>query len=305
MNTASPKAEEAYFKKAAVVANHNTPIIDSRGPPAHHLDAASLDPVAEDYSTAEHHPQCYPSSSSRSPPSTPSGGLQNRLQTRRGDLTSALQLTASCSKPSAVSPPSTTPPPAPLTVYESIRTTTHLLSAPHLSHAHVSTYVYRNSAWVPSLTPLRAYMAAPDNALRGIIYNAVDSQTQDEIIQDLQSMNVNTPYAIADARRMGRSKSILITFVGTTTLPSTIVFNCGIYRCHPFRPKAEACTNCWTPGHRADVCTKPKSALCYRCGQTYETVEPPDLRPMLLTRRTPKSRLSRPLLLPSSSKFKS
>ncbi|KAL1479351.1 hypothetical protein MTO96_051914 [Rhipicephalus appendiculatus] len=40
--------------------------------------------------------------------------------------------------------------------------------------------------------PLRAYMAAPDNALRGIIYNAVDSQTQGEIIQDLQSMNVNT-----------------------------------------------------------------------------------------------------------------
>nr|XP_054918611.1 serine/arginine repetitive matrix protein 1-like isoform X4 [Dermacentor andersoni] len=43
-------------------------------------------------------------------------------------------------------------------------------------------------------------MAAPDNALRGIIHNAVDSQTQDEIVQDLQSMNVNTPYAIADAR---------------------------------------------------------------------------------------------------------
>ncbi|KAL1443166.1 hypothetical protein MTO96_030417, partial [Rhipicephalus appendiculatus] len=140
--------------------------------------------------------------------------------------------------------------------------------------------------------PLRAYMAAPDNALRGIIYNAVDSQTQDEIIQDLQSMNVNTPYAIADARRMGRSKSILITFVGTTTLPSSIVFNCGVYHCHPFRPKAEACTNCWTPGHRADVCTKPKSALCYRCGQTHETVEPPDLRPML-----PPKDPSAPLLL--------
>ncbi|KAH7936361.1 hypothetical protein HPB52_021567 [Rhipicephalus sanguineus] len=69
-------------------------------------------------------------------------------------------------------------------------------------------------------------MAAPDNALRGIIYNTVDSQTKEEIIHDLQSMNVNTPYAIADARQMGRSKSI-ITFVGTTTLPSSIVFNCG------------------------------------------------------------------------------
>ncbi|KAH6942734.1 hypothetical protein HPB50_009638 [Hyalomma asiaticum] len=127
--------------------------------------------------------------------------------------------------------------------------------------------------------PLRACMAAPDNALRGIIYNAVDSQTQDEIIHDLQSMNVNTPYAIAVARRMGRSKSILITFVRTATLPSSIVLNCGVYRCHPFRPKAEACTNCWTPGHRADVCTKPKSALCYHCGQTHATVEPPTCVP--------------------------
>ncbi|KAH7979324.1 hypothetical protein HPB49_009046 [Dermacentor silvarum] len=61
---------------------------------------------------------------------------------------------------------------------------------------------------------------------------------------------------------MGRSQSILITFVGTTTLPTAIVFNCGIYRCHPFRPKAEACTNCWAPGHRADV-------------------RAPDLRPLL------------------------
>ncbi|KAH7980914.1 hypothetical protein HPB49_020056 [Dermacentor silvarum] len=131
----------------------------------------------------------------------------------------------------------------------------------------------------PTSYPLRTYMAAPDNALRGIIYNAVDSQTQDEMIQDLQAMNVNTPYAIADARQMGRSLSILITFVGTTTLPSAIVFNCGIYRCHPFRPKTEACTNCWAPGHRADVCTKPKSTLCHRCGQAHKAVEPPTCVP--------------------------
>ncbi|KAH7977840.1 hypothetical protein HPB49_003717 [Dermacentor silvarum] len=65
-------------------------------------------------------------------------------------------------------------------------------------------------------------MVAPDNALRGIIYNAVDSKTQDQIVQDLQSMNVNIAYAIADARQMGRSQSILITFVGTTTRPSAI-----------------------------------------------------------------------------------
>ncbi|KAH7952990.1 hypothetical protein HPB49_003319 [Dermacentor silvarum] len=131
----------------------------------------------------------------------------------------------------------------------------------------------------PTSYPLRAYMAAPANALRGIICNAVDSQTQDEIVQDLQSMNVNTPYAIADARQLGRSKSILVTFVGTTTLRSATVFNSGIYRCHPFRPKTEACTNCWAPGHRADVCTKPKSTLCHRCGQAHKAVEPPTCVP--------------------------
>ncbi|KAH7967580.1 hypothetical protein HPB52_000143 [Rhipicephalus sanguineus] len=152
------------------------------------------------------------------------------------------------------------------------------VSTPSESHARL--YLRVSELRLGSISyPLRAYMAAPDNALRGIIYNAVDSQTQEEIIQDLQSMNVNTPYAIADARQMGRSKYILITFVGTTTLPSSIVFNCGVYRCHPFRPKSEACTNCWTPGHRADVCTKPKSALCCRCGQAHNTVEPPTCVP--------------------------
>ncbi|KAH8038296.1 hypothetical protein HPB51_000601 [Rhipicephalus microplus] len=67
---------------------------------------------------------------------------------------------------------------------------------------------------------LRAYMAAPDDALHGVIYNAVISQTQDEIIQNLQSMNLNSPYTIADAHQMGLSKSILINFVSTTILPS-------------------------------------------------------------------------------------
>ncbi|KAH7942527.1 hypothetical protein HPB49_024841 [Dermacentor silvarum] len=114
-------------------------------------------------------------------------------------------------------------------------------------------------------------MAAPDHALRGIIYNAVDSQTQDEIVQDLQSMNVNTTYAIADARQMGRSKSI-IPIVSTTTLLSAIVFNCGICCCHLFCPKV--CTNYWAPGHRADVRTKLKSTLCHRCSQAQKAVEP-------------------------------
>ncbi|KAH7950645.1 hypothetical protein HPB51_028330 [Rhipicephalus microplus] len=77
---------------------------------------------------------------------------------------------------------------------------------------------------------------------------------------------------------MGRSKSILITFISTTILFSSIVFNCSVYRCHPFRPKAEACINCWTPAI-ARTSIKPKSTLSYRCGQTNERVEPPTCDP--------------------------
>ncbi|KAL3217075.1 hypothetical protein MRX96_051056 [Rhipicephalus microplus] len=66
------------------------------------------------------------------------------------------------------------------------------LSAPHLSHAHVSTSVHLKSAWVPSLTP---YMPTWQHQTTPSVASSttLDSQTQDEIIQDLQSMNLNTP----------------------------------------------------------------------------------------------------------------
>ncbi|KAH8028408.1 hypothetical protein HPB51_016521 [Rhipicephalus microplus] len=47
----------------------------------------------------------------------------------------------------------------------------------------------------------------------------------------------------------------------------------------PFRPKAEASINCWTSGHRTDVCIEHKSALCYHCGQIHERVESPTCVP--------------------------
>ncbi|KAH7941390.1 hypothetical protein HPB49_012900 [Dermacentor silvarum] len=245
----------------------------SRGPPGHRLNAACLAPIQDPYSTASHHPSTTTLRRHAPLPRLPAedfkivfrpgGGLDLRTTTN-GALLQILCTLATID-------------------YATARTADRVRINPYNNSLTISTpseprarlYLRVSELRLgPTSYPLRAYMAAPDNALRGIIYNAVDSQTQDEIVQDLQAMNVNTPYAIADARQMGRSQSILITFVGTTTLPSDIVFNCGIYRCHPFRPKAEACTNCWAPGHRADVCTKPKSTLCHRCGQAHKAVEP-------------------------------
>ncbi|KAH7958820.1 hypothetical protein HPB49_005435 [Dermacentor silvarum] len=232
-----------------------------RNSAGHSLDAASR------------HPQHYHSPSSSSPPSPPSRGLQDRLQTGRGlDLrttTNGALLQILCILDTID--------------YATARTAGRVRINPYYSLAvsipsepRVRLYLRVSELRLgPTSYPRPAYMAAPDNYLRGIIYNAVDCQTQGKIVEDLQSMNVNTPYAIADACQMGHSISILITFVGTTTLPSAIVFNCGIYRCHPFHPKAEACTNCCVPGHCVDVCIKPKSAICHRCGQAHKAVEPP------------------------------
>ncbi|KAH7959965.1 hypothetical protein HPB49_015597 [Dermacentor silvarum] len=119
--------------------------------------------------------------------------------------------------------------------YATARTADLVRITPHLSPALVSTFGYQNSARGTPLAPCVPTLA-PDNALRGIIYNAVDSQTQDEIVQDLQSVNVKTPYAIADARQMERSQSI--------------VFNCATYRCHPCVPCCILCKGAHVTGSR-------------------------------------------------------
>ncbi|CAN7939679.1 unnamed protein product [Ixodes hexagonus] len=53
-------------------------------------------------------------------------------------------------------------------------------------------------------------VAAPDDSVRGIIYQAFDGSSPDEVRQGF--MNRNPGVIVVDARRLGRSKSIQITF---------------------------------------------------------------------------------------------
>ncbi|KAH7973578.1 hypothetical protein HPB49_002807 [Dermacentor silvarum] len=173
----------------------------------HCLNAACLAPIQDPYSTASHHPQHYHSPSSRSPPSSPSRGLQDRFQTGRGlDLrttTNGALLQILCTLATIDYATACTADRVRINPYNNSLT----ISTPSQPRARLYLRVSELRLG-PTSYPLRAYMAAPDNALRGIIYNAVDSQTQDEIVQDLQAMNVNTPYAIADARQMGGARTL-------------------------------------------------------------------------------------------------
>ncbi|KAH7953385.1 hypothetical protein HPB49_007634 [Dermacentor silvarum] len=68
-------------------------------------------------------------------------------------------------------------------------------------------------------SPMKAYVAAPDNAIKGVLYNAVYNQSQEEIFEDLVHLNPSLTFTIADARELGRTKSILVTFIDTTEVP--------------------------------------------------------------------------------------
>lgn len=127
--------------------------------------------------------------------------------------------------------------------------------------------------------PMKAYVAAPDNAIKGILYNAVYNQSQEEIFEDLVALNPSRTFTIADARQLGRTKSILVTFINTTEVPRQLNFYGAVYSCHPFKAKVEACFNCRKPGHRADVCPKERTGLCPRCGIAHPVKPTPDCTP--------------------------
>ncbi|KAH9363734.1 hypothetical protein HPB48_021525 [Haemaphysalis longicornis] len=127
--------------------------------------------------------------------------------------------------------------------------------------------------------PLSAYVAAPGDAIKGIIYNAVYDQTQDEIFEEIINLNKSRNYTIADARQLGKTQSLLITFIATKEVPrETIIFG-SIYTCYPFKAKFETCFNCRGAGHRADVCPKEKTGLCRMCGGQHPVKEQPDCTP--------------------------
>ncbi|KAH7979099.1 hypothetical protein HPB49_008192 [Dermacentor silvarum] len=126
---------------------------------------------------------------------------------------------------------------------------------------------------------MKAYVAAPNNAIKGILYNAVYNQSQEEIFEDLVALKPSRTFTIADARQLGRTKFILVTFINTTEVPRQLNFYGAVYSCHPFMAKVEACFNCRKPGHRADVCPKERTGLCPRCGIAHPVKPTPDCTP--------------------------
>ncbi|KAH7945675.1 hypothetical protein HPB49_013753 [Dermacentor silvarum] len=113
---------------------------------------------------------------------------------------------------------------------------------------------------------LAAYIVPAADTVRGVISNAFWDETEEELLQDLQARNPEA--GILLARRIGKSKSILITFA-QGPIPRRIIYYGRVHLCTPYRARPEACTNCRAPGHRYDVCPEPKIPRCPRCGEDH------------------------------------
>ncbi|KAL1482617.1 hypothetical protein MTO96_033682 [Rhipicephalus appendiculatus] len=121
--------------------------------------------------------------------------------------------------------------------------------------------------------PVSAYVPAPDDSVRGVVYKAYTDETDQAIQCELANKNPQLP--IVNARRLGSSRHFVITFAGKD-LPRLVRYRCFTLNVYPFRERPEACFNCRKLGHRADVCPLPRplAPRCRRCGEEHSS--PPE-----------------------------
>ncbi|KAH8036491.1 hypothetical protein HPB51_000687 [Rhipicephalus microplus] len=140
------------------------------------------------------------------------------------------------------------------------------VSTPHRirAEAYRSLEVLRSQRYNMNLS-VATYVPAADDSICGVVYKAYTDETDHDL--QVQLMKKNTDILIVNARRLGSSKHLVITFA-EHKLPATIRFRCFTLEVHPLRERPEACFNCRKLGHRTDVCPLPGPGIpkCRRCG---------------------------------------
>ncbi|KAH7948455.1 hypothetical protein HPB52_022945 [Rhipicephalus sanguineus] len=108
----------------------------------------------------------------------------------------------------------------------------------------------------------------PDDAFCGIMFNAYDSFTDDEILKDMQQRNPSMP--VVGGRRMGRTNHVLVTMLGKC-LPRSIFYHGVYFRLHPFYPRVEACFDCCKVGRQSLPPSKTQPLLSLWPGPPADT----------------------------------
>ncbi|KAG0422424.1 hypothetical protein HPB47_001749 [Ixodes persulcatus] len=116
----------------------------------------------------------------------------------------------------------------------------------------------------------KGHSTTPDNLGRVVVSKLIapERETKDEEILE-HFIQHNPHFKIVDGRRMGRSTSVLVT-LGSFDPPGYLKFMGGRHRFHDYMEKKQACTKCWTLGHRPDTCISSIEERCPNCGEFHE-----------------------------------
>lgn len=110
------------------------------------------------------------------------------------------------------------------------------------------------------------HMATPSDSTRIVVPKALSFEGIEDAEDILLScIEQNPQWQVLAARRMGKSRALLVTIRGKR-IPTYFYFNGFTLSCFPYRDRIEACVNCRRTGHRADVCPMPLQSRCHRCG---------------------------------------
>ncbi|KAL1477953.1 hypothetical protein MTO96_035344 [Rhipicephalus appendiculatus] len=116
--------------------------------------------------------------------------------------------------------------------------------------------------------PFNAYVADPEDVLRGIVHGLPPGTTQADLMANLRIRTQGVK--IERARMLGSSKSAIITFTGNV-LPRCVYFMGAEAICYPYKPTVQVCKICRSNGHRTDVCPTPNANVCSKCGTSDPT----------------------------------
>ncbi|KAG0443606.1 hypothetical protein HPB47_014723, partial [Ixodes persulcatus] len=102
--------------------------------------------------------------------------------------------------------------------------------------------------------PVTAYISTPEQSP-----SATRRPTNSPLLH-----HENPELPIVNARRIGRSRAAVITIEGTKP-PKEMIFQAGLFTCHPFKERVKTCLNCRRVGHRADEHPPPEEGEPPNC----------------------------------------
>ncbi|KAH9366459.1 hypothetical protein HPB48_022234 [Haemaphysalis longicornis] len=99
---------------------------------------------------------------------------------------------------------------------------------------------------------VQSYFASGPNVQRCVLYDLDPNDSPATILRELRSPT----HEVLAVRRMGKSRTYLVTVQGSSTIPERFYYNGCVLHPQPYRPRVMYCYRCFKLGHQQNYCPK-------------------------------------------------